>query len=228
MKSYFFLSLLIISTTAYAKSFENFWNDLWYTKDQQGIKLMDRHMPADAANTFINRQWQGVAFYRSKNYAKALSAFAENKTAIGNYNRGNALAHLGKYQEAMAAYDLAIKLQSNFTDAIYNRELIKKIMQQQKKSNNNNNQQKQKNTKNSPKEEQKNDSEESSNQNEKKNNASSANQDKKNSLSQKKLTNDEPQNQELVQWLRHVEDDPGGLLRQKFLRDHLKQVENGD
>ncbi|MBS0358671.1 MAG: tetratricopeptide repeat protein [Proteobacteria bacterium] len=39
-----------------------------------------------------------------------------------------------------------------------------------------------------------------------------------------KQTDEEKKSQE--QWLRRVPDDPGGLLRQKFMRDHLKNMGN--
>ncbi|NMQ19728.1 tetratricopeptide repeat protein [Candidatus Competibacter phosphatis] len=52
---------------------------------------------------------EGSAHYQAGDYEKALENFSQSDTADALYNRGNALTHLGRLQEANAAYDQALK-----------------------------------------------------------------------------------------------------------------------
>src|SRR5690606_24627844 len=47
------------------------------------------------------------------------------------YNRGNALAKAGRYEEAIAAYDEALGRQPGMDDAIANRALVEAAMRRQ-------------------------------------------------------------------------------------------------
>lgn len=67
------------------------------------------------------RMQDGVAAYRKKQYDQAIEKFTGNPSADGQYNLGNALAQAGRYDEAIAAYDRALKLQPGMRDAIANR-----------------------------------------------------------------------------------------------------------
>lgn len=168
-------------------------------------------------------QWQGVADYRAQNYSAAASAFAQQDTETANYNRGNALAKAGDYQQALAAYEKALQQNPQDADAKYNRDLVKKLVQKQqqdqpppsrsKQSNQNKNQDQNKSQQN------------------KDQSADQKNQAKQNQPSQITKTTADPvkaaeqqaqaqQQQATGQWLQSIPDDPGGLLKQKFLRDH--------
>ena len=48
-----------------------------------------------------------------------------------NYNMGNALARLGRYHEAIAAYDRTLAEQPDHADATFNRELLEKELERQ-------------------------------------------------------------------------------------------------
>lgn len=66
----------------------------------------------------------GVEAYRSGDYAAAEAAWRGLPGAEAAYNRGNALAKQGRYDEAMAEYDRALQQQPGMQDAIENRQRV--------------------------------------------------------------------------------------------------------
>ncbi len=67
---------------------------------------------------------EGVEAYRSGDYAAAEEAWRGLPGAEAAYNRGNALAKQGRYDEAVAEYDRALQLQPGMPDAIDNRQRV--------------------------------------------------------------------------------------------------------
>jgi Ca-activated chloride channel family protein len=105
------------------------WSDLWQRADQRGAQALAQQQPKQAAQMFKDPQWRAAANYRAGDYQAALKDLDKQPGAAAAYNRGNALAHLGKYQEALSAYEDALKRDPNFKDAAYNRDLVKKWLQ---------------------------------------------------------------------------------------------------
>lgn len=70
------------------------------------------------------RMQEGVAAYRKQQYEDAIDKFTGNPSADGQYNLGNALAKAGRYDEAIAAYDRALKQRPAMQDAIANRAAV--------------------------------------------------------------------------------------------------------
>jgi len=123
----FFTLMIPMPRSAYALG----WNELWQRPDQQGAKALANHQPEQAAKLFRDPQWQAAAHYRAGNYQAVLNALKGQQGAEADYNRGNALARLGKLSEAVSAYDQALKQDPQLTDAKYNRDLVQKWLKQQ-------------------------------------------------------------------------------------------------
>ena len=88
-----------------------------------------------AAQLLKDPAWKGSAQYRAGNYEKALENFSALNNADAFYNRGNALAHLGRLQEAISAYDQALKQDPQHADAQHNKALVEKLLEQQQPEN---------------------------------------------------------------------------------------------
>ncbi|WP_449440290.1 MULTISPECIES: tetratricopeptide repeat protein [Pseudomonas] len=230
--------LFLFPQPSYAFDFE----DLWLRPDQQGLHLLKKKRPAEAAQHFEDRQWQGVALYESGDYSGAAQRFAEGNDAHAHYNRGNALAKSGELEAALDAYEQALERQPDLRPAQTNKALVENLL-------------KQKNTP-APVEPDKTEGDETgtpqepppgaatqpSNSGEPKSDAQTATPDAEQSdttvprpgtnevpgseLGDEQSTTpplrpagdaiDGEQRQALEQWLRKIPDDPGELLRRKF------------
>lgn len=121
------LLLFVMPPPAHAFAFE----DLWLRKDQQGARLLEAQRSDEAARRFENREWRGVAQYEAGQYEEAAKTFAQGNNAVDHYNRANALAKAGQLTGALDAYDQALRLQSNFPEALHNRALVEALLKQQ-------------------------------------------------------------------------------------------------
>lgn len=70
------------------------------------------------------RSAQAEAAYRRAEFARAAEAWKALPGADAAYNRGNALAKAGRYEDAIAAYDQALRLQPGMADAIANKQAV--------------------------------------------------------------------------------------------------------
>jgi Ca-activated chloride channel family protein len=107
------------------------WRDLWQTPDQQAQTLLEQSKFEQAAERFDDPERRGYASYQGEQYEAAAQEFASLKSARSHYNRGNALAKLGRYPEALGVYEKALKLDQDHEDAQFNRDLLRKLLEQQ-------------------------------------------------------------------------------------------------
>jgi Ca-activated chloride channel family protein len=117
----------LASTSAQAGT----WSDLWSTREQQAQHLLDSNHPAAAAGLFGDARRRAYAELQAGQYAKAAERLAPFKDADSQYNRGNALAHIGKLREALAAYGAALAQSPGNRDVIRNRDLVARALEQQ-------------------------------------------------------------------------------------------------
>ena len=99
------------------------WSGWWFTPDQQGQRLMRRGDYRAAAETFRDPLRQGVAWFRAGEFETSERAFARVPTAEAEFNRGNCLVMLGKYDAAVERYTRALELQPGWEDAQVNRQI---------------------------------------------------------------------------------------------------------
>lgn len=127
------LSLLLIPLLGFtpSPSYAMGLDNAWLTKDQQAQRQLKSGDAKKAAEQFESPEWKAAAQYRAGDYAAASEAFSKIDTANGHYNHGNALAKAGKLQDAIKAYDQALKRDANFEDARKNRDLVENLLKQQ-------------------------------------------------------------------------------------------------
>ncbi len=83
-------------------------DDWWQRPDQQAHARMQ----------------QGAVAYRKGDFANAAQNWRGLPGADADYNRGNALAKAGRYPDAIAAYEQALRRQPGMADAIANRNAV--------------------------------------------------------------------------------------------------------
>ncbi len=106
------------------------WADFWQRRDQQAAHALQAG-DFDRAARLGDAMQRGIAEYRQGRYEPAVDAFAQAGGADAHYNQGNALAQLGRYQEALAAYDAALAAEPAMEDARFNRALIEELLRRQ-------------------------------------------------------------------------------------------------
>ncbi len=129
------------------------WKNLWTTPEQQAQKSFNNKDYQSAADQFSDNNWKASANYRGGDFKQALKQYSQSDDAHSLHNKGNTLANLKQYQEAIDAYEEALKkapesdrsIQENTTK---NLNYVKKILEQQKKQSSEKNSDKNKQDKN--------------------------------------------------------------------------------
>jgi len=111
--------------------------DLWQRPDQQAAAALAKGDAKHAANVARSPDWRGSAAYRDGDYESAATDYANAQGADGAYNKGNALAKLGRYDEAIAAYDDALKLAPDMADAKANKQAVEEFQKQKQQQDKN-------------------------------------------------------------------------------------------
>lgn len=124
------LPILVLLPTHESEAAE--WQDLWKTPNQQAEELLKKGKPEEAAKRFENSQWRGTARYRAGEFDAAAKDFAQSNDPQGLYNLGNSLTQQGQFDEAIKAYDEALKQRPEFADAEHNRTVAKQLKELQK------------------------------------------------------------------------------------------------
>lgn len=157
------------------------WDDLWLRADQQADKAFRSGEFETASKIAQDPMLRGNAAYQQGNYQQAVDAFSTKKDANALYNKGNALAKLGHYKDAIAAYDNALQQQPDFADATANKKYVAALLKKQEEK------KQQQNKKDDTKDDKKSDQSSEKKQNQ---------QDKENKASDKQSNNSKDQQNE--------------------------------
>lgn len=110
--------------------------DLWRRPDQQAAHALEQGDAKRAASVAPTPEWRAGAAYRAGDYEAALRDYESASGADGAYNKGNALAKLGRYEDAIAAYDEALRLAPDMDDAKTNRQAVDEFLKQKRQEQN--------------------------------------------------------------------------------------------
>jgi len=106
----------------------NALTDAFFTRDQQGRWAFEHdHLP-QAAALFVDPYWKGVAAYHAADYDLALATFARLDTPQAYFYLGNIYVRRFKFDQAIAAYSQALKLQPQFPEATANLALARALL----------------------------------------------------------------------------------------------------
>lgn len=105
--------------------------DLFRTRDQQAQNALASGDAKRAQALADNPGLRGAAAYRAGDYAAAEAALTHGTDSDSQYNLGNALAKQQRYEDAVAAYDRALKANPANADAAANKKSVEDFMKQQ-------------------------------------------------------------------------------------------------
>jgi Ca-activated chloride channel family protein len=121
--------LLLVPWAPPAHAFS--WRDLWLNDDQRGERAFQAQQYETAQQLFDDPLWRAASAYRRGDYEQAAEALKDATTADALYNRGNALAQLGRAGEAIDSYNRALEQDPQHEDARHNRDFLLQQQQQQ-------------------------------------------------------------------------------------------------
>lgn len=111
------------------------WSDFWQREDYKTAVRMTQGQKPESADVFSDDAWKGAAQYKLGDYQASADSFAQSGGTEELYNYGNALAHAGKIQDAIKAYDTVLKQNPNHADAAFNKKYLEQQQQQNQQQN---------------------------------------------------------------------------------------------
>jgi Ca-activated chloride channel family protein len=103
---------------------EWFWQDVFLTRDQQGMMFYRQGDYRKAAQRFDDDHWRALALYAAEDFQQAAAVWSRIASAEALFNRGNALAHAEDYFGASDSYQLALQMRPDWPEAQANFELV--------------------------------------------------------------------------------------------------------
>ena len=223
------------------------WSDLWLTPDQRAERLLRRGDAVAAARLFRDPRRRAYAESVAQHYATAAATLKRFTDPLSEYDRGNALARAGRLSEAVGAYTAALRTAPHgselYHDALHNRAIVERRIKAQPPAKSSQPQQGQPGQQGQTGQQ----SQSASAVGPRAAPASAAASAASAAAAAARARRDaefalhgvppgtggtqsppRPQSERalsLDQWLRWIPDNPGGLLRRKFMIEHLLQQE---
>ena len=118
----------------------SWWQTPFMNDNQEALNSYQRGKYKDAVNKFNDEAWKASSLYKSGDYEGALNAFKNIPGPESLYNQGNALAKLGKLEDAIKKYDQVLSEAPDFDDAKTNKKIVEDLLKQQQQQNQEQNQ----------------------------------------------------------------------------------------
>ncbi|MCG7562327.1 VWA domain-containing protein [Pseudoalteromonas sp. McH1-42] len=127
------LAILVVALIQPQVGYSADWSNWFKNQDQQALESYQQG-DFEQAQSAQDPVLKGTALYKAGEYAQAAEQLKHATSAIGLYNYGNALAKSGQLDEAIAAYEQALQLDPDFTQAQDNKQLVEDLKAQQQES----------------------------------------------------------------------------------------------
>ncbi|MEC4087310.1 vWA domain-containing protein [Pseudoalteromonas rubra] len=127
------LAILVVALIQPQVGYSADWSNWFKNQDQQALESYQQG-DFEQAQSAQDPTLKGAALYKAGEYAQAAEQLKHATSAIGQYNYGNALAKSGQLDEAIAAYEQALQLDPDFTQAQDNKQLVEDLKAQQQES----------------------------------------------------------------------------------------------
>ena len=233
------------------------WSAWWQNNDQRANQLFEQGDHAAAAELFDDPDWKASSSYRAGDYAAALDTWEQLESEAAAYNHANALAKLGRLDDALATYDRLLQQNPAHEDARYNKQAIEEFLKNQQSQQQEGQQGEQQQQQGDQPQQQSGQGETQSEESEqaagsRQDQPETSAQDQQQAQQQDGQDDTEQQQsakqqqeseadqqaaesetmaeldqqmseQAAEQWLRKIPDDPGGLLRRKFIYQYRKR-----
>lgn len=230
------------------------WDDLWLNKDQQAWKKIHQTEAEAAIDLAQDPKLKAAAAYESKQYQQAADMYRTQVPDLDKYyNQGNALAQSGQLEQALASYEQALAIDPEDEDTLYNKKIVEDALKQQQEQQQSEQgeqgeqsdqeqqgDQQQEQQGEQQNQEQEGEQQESQEEQQAKEQAEQEQQEQGQEgeeqeqppepveLTPEEQALDAEEKQAMEQWLRRIKDDPGGLLRRKFLYQYHRRNQQGD
>ena len=116
-----------------AQAFE--WDSLWLRADQRAMRELEAGNSEAAAELFNDPAWKGAAQYKAGDFQATVESLDKTENTENLYNRANALARLGQYEEAISNDDQVIEKMPDHEDAKFNKEFLEEELEKQQQQN---------------------------------------------------------------------------------------------
>jgi Ca-activated chloride channel family protein len=126
---------------------ESLLDRVFKNPDQRGKLAFDKQAYGTAESLFEDREWLAASAYKNGDYERAAELYeqlsqqptSQSDNVPNNlYNKGNALANLGKLEDAISAYNEVLSNEPSHQQALANKALVEKLLEQQQQQDQNN------------------------------------------------------------------------------------------
>ena len=110
------------------------WESLWLRADQRAMKELNAGNSLEAAKLFDDPAWKGAAQYKAGDFQASIDSLENTDNLEDLYNKGNALARMAEYEEAISTYEQVLEQMPDHEDALHNKKLLEEELKKQQEN----------------------------------------------------------------------------------------------